>query len=105
VKADRKVTMNDATGQIVDLAEEKVYDLDLRKKTYTVTTFAEIRKQMEEARRKAEEQAAKEEPAAAEKPDQQKRELEIDFDLKESGQKRTIKRLRRARSRHDGDCT
>jgi hypothetical protein len=91
VKGDRKVTMNDATGQIVDLKEEKVYDLDLRKKTYSVTTFAEMRKQMEEARQKAAEQASSGETAPEEKPDPaEKREVEIDFDLKESGQTRTI---------------
>src|ERR1700720_448603 len=41
VKGDRKATMNDQTGQIIDLSEEKIYDLDIRKKTYKVTTFAE----------------------------------------------------------------
>ncbi len=91
VKGDRKVTMNDATGQIVDLKEEKVYDLDLRKKTYSVTTFAEMRKQMEEARQKAAEQASSDETAAEEKSEPaEKREVEIDFDVKESGQTRTI---------------
>src|SRR5580765_4488887 len=41
VKGDRKATLNSEsqTGQIIDLAEEKVYDLDLKKKTYRVTTF------------------------------------------------------------------
>ena len=43
---DRKMTLSDTTGQIIDLKEEKVYDLDVRRKTYTVTTFAELRKQM-----------------------------------------------------------
>ena len=28
VKGDRRARMNDVTGQIVDLTEEKVYDLD-----------------------------------------------------------------------------
>ena len=52
VKGNRKATMNgDTTGQIIDLSEEKIYDLDLKKKTYQVTTFAELRKQMEDARR------------------------------------------------------
>ena len=46
VKGDRKATMNDAAGQIIDLAEEKVYDLDLKKKSYKVTTFAELRRRM-----------------------------------------------------------
>ena len=33
VKGDRKATLNDTSGQIIDLNEEKVYDLDLKKKT------------------------------------------------------------------------
>src|SRR5207244_8213111 len=37
VKGDRKATLNDTTGQIVDLAEEKIYDLDIKKKSYRVT--------------------------------------------------------------------
>ena len=49
VKGDRKATMGDTTGQIIDLAEEKIYDLDLKKKSYKVTTFAELRRRMEEA--------------------------------------------------------
>ena len=57
VKGNRKATMSDTTGQIIDLTEEKIYDLDVKKKTYTVTTFAELRKQMEEARRDAEKSA------------------------------------------------
>src|SRR5215510_412598 len=52
VKGDRKISTNDTNGQIVDLAEEKLYELDVRKKTYTVTTFAELRRRMEEARKK-----------------------------------------------------
>jgi hypothetical protein len=59
VKGDRKITTTDANGQIVDLAEEKIYELDVRKKTYTVMTFAELRRRMEEARKKAEADAAK----------------------------------------------
>src|SRR5207247_10169077 len=59
VKGDRKVSMSDTTGQIIDLREEKVYDLDVKKKTYKVTTFAEMRRQLEEAQRKAEEEAKK----------------------------------------------
>src|SRR5687768_16331022 len=57
VKGNRKVTMGDSTGQIIDLAEEKIYDLDLKKKTYKVTTFAQLRAEMEKARREAEQSA------------------------------------------------
>ena len=49
VKGDRKLTMSDATGRIIDLSEEKVYDLDLKRKSYKVTTFADLRRRMEEA--------------------------------------------------------
>ena len=52
VKGDRKATRSDTTGQIVDLREEKVYDIDFKDKSYKVTTFAEIRRQMEEARKR-----------------------------------------------------
>src|ERR1700688_4226653 len=48
VKGDRKASMSDTTGQIIDLKEEKIYDVDLRKKSYKVTTFAELRKRMDE---------------------------------------------------------
>jgi len=34
VKGDRRATLGEDTGQIVDLAEEKVYDLDLKRKSY-----------------------------------------------------------------------
>jgi hypothetical protein len=95
VKGNRKMMTTDKTAQLVDLAEEKVYELDLDKKSYTVTTFAEIRRQMEEARRKAAEQAQQAQQAPKEKeqaaaPSDQNPQVEIDFDLKESGQKKAI---------------
>ena len=91
VKGDRKATMSEASGQIIDLAEEKVYDLDLKKKNYKVTTFAELRRRMEEARKKADEDAkknaGKDKPAAA---DPNAKEMEVDFDVKNTGAKKTI---------------
>jgi hypothetical protein len=96
VKADRKATMGDGTGQIIDLAEEKVYDLDLKKKNYKVTTFAELRRRMEEAKKKADEDARKEaakEAKEKEKPkaaDPNAKQVEIDFDIKNTGTKKTI---------------
>ena len=95
VKGDRKATTSDTTEQIIDLAEEKVYDLDLKKKSYKVTTFAELRRRMEEAKKKAQEDAQKE--AAREKdktapppPDPNAKQVEIDFDIKNTGVKKTI---------------
>jgi hypothetical protein len=92
VKGDRKATMSDTTGQIIDLTEEKIYDLDIKKKTYKVTTFAELRKQMEQAQRDAE-KIAKEQAAEPSKPaekDPDAKEVEVDFDVKNTGVSRTI---------------
>jgi hypothetical protein len=96
VKGDRKATLNESTGQIVDLAEEKVYDLDVKKKTYRVTTFADLRRQMEEAKKKAEEDARKvqaKEPAEQAKPSESappEKQVDVDFDVKETGEKKVI---------------
>jgi hypothetical protein len=96
VKGDRKATMSDTTGRIVDLAEEKVYELDLKKKSYTVVTFAELRQQLKEAQEKArrdadkaQEGAGKEKDKAPERQDKAP-EVEVDFDVKETGQTRAI---------------
>ncbi len=96
VKGDRKVTTTDQTGQIIDLAEEKIYDLDLRRKTYKVTTFADLRRQMEEAQKRAEEEARKAEAEAKAEPvppaerDPNAKELEVDFEVKNTGLKKPI---------------
>jgi hypothetical protein len=93
VKGDRKATFNDATGQIVDLAEEKIYELDMKKKGYKVTTFAELRRRMEEAKKKAEENAQKEqakEKTAEPAPKEKESNVEIDFDVKNTGQKKVV---------------
>ena len=93
VKGDRKATMSGDAGQIIDLAEEKIYDLDLKKKSYKVTTFAELRRRLEEARKKAEEVArkvagkGKDKPAAA---DPDAKQMEIDFDVKNTGAKKSV---------------
>jgi hypothetical protein len=90
VKGNRKATLNDNGGTIVDLTEEKVYELDAKKKQYTVTTFEEIRRKMREAQERAKKEAEKAEPG--EKPQEQKptKEFEVDFDVKDTGQRKQI---------------
>jgi len=93
VKGSRKMTMTDTTGQIIDISEEKIYDLDVKKKSYKVTTFAEVRRQMEEARKKAQEEARKEQPAQKAEPEKQDpdaKQYEVDFDVKNTGEKKTV---------------
>jgi hypothetical protein len=93
VKGSRKSTFNDTTGQIVDLAEEKVYDLDLKHKSYTVITFAEIRQRMEEAKAKAEKEAreqqanTKDAEQTAQPPENN---VDIDLDIRRTGERKTI---------------
>ena len=95
VKGDRMVTLNDSTGRIVDLAEEKVYELDLKKKSYTVVTFAELRQQLKEAQEKAQrdaEKAAKEEAGREKEKEADKKapEMDVEFDVKETGERKAI---------------
>ena len=103
VKGNRKVTTTGSTSQIVDLSEEKIYDLDLRKKTYKVTTFAQLRKEMEEAQRRAEEEARREAPAEArgqepQKAEKPEKEVEVDFDVKKTGETKSLAGFNTSRS-------
>jgi len=86
LKGDRLMTSNEMTGEIVDLAEEKIYELDMRRKSYTVLTFAEYRRRMDEAMAKAKEDTkadASEEPRSG-------KDYEVDFTVKQTGQSKTI---------------
>jgi hypothetical protein len=89
VKGDRKIELNESTGRIVDLKEEKVYELDVQKKTYRVTTFEELRQRMREAQERARRETPKEDQPKEEagKPE---KEIEVDFDVKETGQKKQL---------------
>lgn len=88
VRGDRKATLSDGSGRIVDLGDEKIYDIDARRRTYTVTTFDELRQQMKEAEQKMKEDAeeAGEEPAR----DPDAPEYEVDFDVRETGATRAM---------------
>ncbi|OLD57077.1 MAG: hypothetical protein AUI54_03995 [Acidobacteria bacterium 13_1_40CM_2_56_5] len=89
VKGNRKRTITDTNSQIVDLDEEKIYEIDMKNKTYRVMTFAELRRRMEEARQKAKEQSP---PEAAEPSGKSQKtpDIQIDFNLKPSGQQKNI---------------
>ena len=90
VKGDRKATVNDKTGQIIDLSEEKIYSIDYKKKEYRVVTFAQMREQLKKAQAEAE-KAAKDMPA--EDRDQLEdagKEIEITFDVQDTGETKKI---------------
>ncbi len=94
VVGDRKLTLSEDRGEIVDLGEEKIYELDPKKKSYTVTTFADLKKRIEEQSAKAEKEAAearkKQEEKKASASEAPPTEMEVDVEMGETGQKRTI---------------
>lgn len=97
VVGDRRLTLNEETGEIVDLAEEKVYELNVKDRTYQVATFEEIKKRFEEQREKAQKEAekAQKEQAKQNKQEPPKEgeaapEFEVDVRVSRTGEKRTI---------------
>jgi hypothetical protein len=91
VKGDRKADLNDTTGRIVDLKEEKVYELDMKDKSYRVTTFEELRRRLREAQERAKRETPKEEqPQQPQETGKPERQYEVDFDVKETGQTKSI---------------
>jgi hypothetical protein len=90
VKGARKASLNEQTGQIVDLTEEKVYDIDFKKKEFRVTTFAQMREQIKKAQADAEKRA-KDMPAEdRDEMAESGKEVEITVDVKETGEKKSI---------------
>ena len=85
VKGDRKMTINDDTAELIDLAQEKIYLIEMKNKSYTVRTFEEMRRQIQDAMAKAQSQSAKREASQEKQP-----EFTVDFNLKESGEKKKI---------------
>jgi hypothetical protein len=91
VKGNRKATLNDTTGEIIDLSEEKVYSLNVKKKEYSVETFEQIRKRMREEAERARQEQQKQEPSQpAGEPQKPQKEIEVDFDVKDTGQKKQL---------------
>ncbi len=95
LKGDRMITITGDTGEIIDLNEEKVYDLDLKGKSYTVITFAEMRRRMEEQMARAEKDAAAAKPEPepeTNKPGttEPQKEYEVDFTITDGSGARQI---------------
>lgn len=83
VRGDRKMRVFGQHAQLIDLAGEKIYDIDLRRKTYKVTTFDELRRQIAEDAKKAEKDT---------KPDEQTadNDHDVDYSVKPTGQTKII---------------
>ena len=93
VKGNRKFTSDGTTGRIIDLDEEKIYDIDFKSKSYKVMTFDDLRRQMQQQEERARAEQQKSQPSSAPKseaPDPNAKQMQIDFALKETGEKKTI---------------
>lgn len=90
LKGDRKSSISDVGGQIIDLHEQKVYTLDVRKKEYKVQTFAEIRAEFEKAKADAEKQAKDVKPEDKEKADEAAKQMEFEINVKKTGEKKSL---------------
>ena len=62
ISADKMRTDSGRVVQILDLAAEKIYDLDTKERTYTVMTFEEMRQKMKAAMASVKKEAKSEAP-------------------------------------------
>ena len=90
VKGDRKAELNDSYGRIVDLKEEKVYELDVKKKTYTVVDLRRAAAADARGAREGRERSAAKKQQGPQQQDKPAREMDVDFDVKETGQTKSI---------------
>ncbi len=90
IKGDRKMSVSGDSGEIIDLTEQKVYKLDMKSKSYKVATFAELRAAFEKAKADAEKQKQEMKPEDKKQVEDTAKQLEVDADVKETGQKKNI---------------
>jgi len=90
LKGDRKSSMSDVSGQIIDLQEQKIYTLDPKRKEYRVQTFAELRAAFEKARADAEKQAKDVKPEDKEQAEEAAKQLEFEVNVKKTGEKKNL---------------
>jgi hypothetical protein len=91
VKGDRKLSVNDTSGEIIDLAEQKVYRLDVKKKEYRVLTFDQVREEWKKMQAEAEKSAKQLQEAQRDNPSATTgATLEFSAAVKETGQRKTI---------------
>lgn len=90
IKGARQMSVSQMGGRIIDLGEEKVYDLDMRKKEYRVTTFAQLRKQWEDAQAQMKKDAKEAQADQPTDPSQSGKQYEVSVDVKETGQSKAV---------------
>lgn len=84
LKGNKQLTASENSGELIDLDAEKIYTIDFKGKSYKVMTFAEMRKQIEDARAQAQKQAG------GEKAEPGETTWEFSVDAKKTGQTKTL---------------
>ncbi len=79
VKGDRMANVGAETVQVIDLGKETITDINLKNKTYSVMTFAQMVQAMDQMSQKA-----------AAQPDGNKAEMNFKASVKETGQTKVI---------------
>ena len=79
VKGDRMAHVGAETVQIIDLAKETITDVNVKNRTYSVVTFAQMAQAMDQAAQKA-----------AAQPDNKKAEVNFKASVKETGQTKVV---------------
>jgi hypothetical protein len=82
VKGDRMAHVGAETIQVIDLGKETITDINLKNKTYSVMTFAQMVQAMDQMSQKA-----------AAQPDNKKAEMNFKASVKETGQTKVISSL------------
>ena len=90
VKGNRMATFSDQNGQIVDLSEQKIYQVDLKKKEYRVMTFAEMREMMKKAQADMEKAMKDMPPEMRGDMQQVAANVEVTADVKPGAENKTI---------------
>ena len=80
VKGNRMITRTSDSTQIIDLDKETITHVDFAKRSYSVTTFAEMKQAMEDMAKKMNQRGGGADPA----------EMQFDMKMRDTGQQRTI---------------
>ena len=90
LKGNRMAHINNTSGSIIDLDKETITNIDFQKKTWSVMTFAEMQRAMQQTVEKSKENAAKKSGDTGEQPNV---DMQFKVSVNPTGQSRTVNGL------------
>jgi hypothetical protein len=91
IQGNRMANINPDRTEIIDLDAETITDIDTLKRQYTVTTFAQMKQQMEAAAERARAQQQKSQPASPDQPSTT--DIKFQVHVKNTGQSKDVSGL------------